>query len=663
MGKKEVAVYVPAGMDDQGILDCLGQNGFPVFPYQDERIMANQARGALEAIVIVAGEDFLKMASNIAETFKETPTYVSNPLRDPRVLDVAKARGITVLDPSDELHDLSRCLGVVSHQDARTLPRVLIVDDNPVDRDDIWEVIRDLADVDTADCSEEALQRLEGPENLYAVVIADLHLPKDKDSSETDPENGLAVLGAVGRKSAATQSLIITDHYGKDYTYTHHHTALYRQGAVSFLFKKDALEQPSILANEVKRVIGEYRNRVTRQKRIRSDKEMGFDWIVARDERVLAIIEQLQRIAGTSHGTRNHPLMLTGGTGTGKELLARGFAALHRPNGPFVPINCAHIARDGGSAMTAQLFGTAEKFFTGVKPHDGLLFSANNGVVFLDEIQTLPVEIQDSLLTVMENDFLPPINGLPKRTNIDIQFVLATNEPERLTVDLRNRVSTAIDVPTLRERTDLDYLVDYFVHSAANDRGITISGIERDAMKRLQEYSWPGNIRQLYYVTGRIVDTSRWERNDGRIRLPDVDATLVEEYTKYSTDRPIEQGTELPEAEQVPSLDREARRWFDRIMDGHRVNHLEILDAAEVPGISREERKRFGYSLYVRVWDLLDAERKLTMGQRSNRDSFISERTHLVDTNGNRLSGNTVGKTLANARTKLVADDGSITGD
>jgi CheY-like chemotaxis protein len=259
MGKKEVALFVPDGMDDQGIEEHLGRNGLHVSRYRDNRIVEHQATGPLEAIVIVADTDFPDVVARVTKRFKETLVYASNPGREPSVLGVAKSHGVTVLNPSDEIGDLSRRLGVIIRRSAQALPRALIVDDNPLDLEDMRSAIKDVVEVDTADSLNAALRLLEEPENRYAVVVSDLHLPKEGGTTQTNPENGLAVLEAVRRTSAATQSLVITDHFGEDDTYIHHHTALYRHGAVSFLSKDDAFKEPSILRNEVNQAITEFK--------------------------------------------------------------------------------------------------------------------------------------------------------------------------------------------------------------------------------------------------------------------------------------------------------------------------------------------------------------------------------------------------------------------
>jgi CheY-like chemotaxis protein len=259
IGKNEVAIYAPDGMDDQGIEEHLRRNGFHVSRYRDNQFLENQTGKALEAIVIVADTDFPDVAARVTKRFKETPVYASNPGREPAVLGVAKAHDIIVLDPSDEIGDLSRRLGVGTPRSTQALPRALVVDDNSVDLEDVQKAINGLVDMDTAGCSDEAIRLLQETANPYVVVVCDLHLPKECESTQTDPENGLAVLEAVRRMTPATQSLVITNRFGEDDTYIHHHTAMYRHGAVSFLSKDDVFKEPSPLRREVEKAITEYR--------------------------------------------------------------------------------------------------------------------------------------------------------------------------------------------------------------------------------------------------------------------------------------------------------------------------------------------------------------------------------------------------------------------
>jgi len=216
-----------------------------------------------------------------------------------------------------------------------------------------------------------------------------------------------------------------------------------------------------------------------------------------------AVVDQVARVAATSM-----PVLLTGETGTGKEVTARLIhASSARKDKRFVPINCAAIPNE---LMEAELFGYARGAFSGaVQAYEGQLVAASGGSVFLDEIDDTPLEIQVKLLRVVEDRVVNRL-GENMWREVDFRILAATNrdlEPlvaeGRFGADLYERLAIVrIHLPPLRERLeDLPALAQHFLERFAREQhrpGVT--SIRADALGALAAYPWPGNIRELRNV-------------------------------------------------------------------------------------------------------------------------------------------------------------------
>jgi len=198
------------------------------------------------------------------------------------------------------------------------------------------------------------------------------------------------------------------------------------------------------------------------------------------------------------------PLLLTGETGTGKELFARAFhAASLRAAGPFVAVNCASIP---DSLIESELFGYKSGAFTGANREGrrGKILQANGGTLFLDEIGDMPYNLQARLLRVLEEREVVPLGGESPVT-VDIQLVSATHRQLEEMVargefreDLYYRLQgITLGLPPLRDRADLKQLLRHALEEEADGRPVTIA---EAAAQALEAYSWPGNIRQLRSV-------------------------------------------------------------------------------------------------------------------------------------------------------------------
>lgn len=214
------------------------------------------------------------------------------------------------------------------------------------------------------------------------------------------------------------------------------------------------------------------------------------------DEKVAAIIHKVNLVMG-----RDIPILITGETGTGKELLAQ---AVHndspRAEGPFVAVNCASIPE---SLIESELFGYEDGAFTGArkKGSTGKILQANGGSLFLDEIGDMPLGLQARLLRVLQERLVMPL-GSNKSIPVNVALICATNRNLRDMIakgqfreDLYYRLNgLVVRLPPLRERSDLEIVIQRLLAAEANGEPLTVSP---EVMTLFKRHNWPGNFRQL----------------------------------------------------------------------------------------------------------------------------------------------------------------------
>src|SRR5258707_10951090 len=237
------------------------------------------------------------------------------------------------------------------------------------------------------------------------------------------------------------------------------------------------------------------------------DKGLMCDEIVGSSGALQRVLSLVSKVAPT-----DATVLITGETGTGKELVAR---AIHRrsrrSSRAFVSVNCAGIPRD---LIASELFGHEKGAFTGATQQRlGRFELANGGTIFLDEVGELPMETQVALLRVLQEHEFERVGGT-RRIHADVRVIAATNRNLQAAItagsfrsDLFYRLYVfPIDIPSLRERReDIPLLVEYFIDRYARKAGKNIKRVSKKTLELLQSYPWPGNIRELQNVIERSV--------------------------------------------------------------------------------------------------------------------------------------------------------------
>jgi formate hydrogenlyase transcriptional activator len=273
-----------------------------------------------------------------------------------------------------------------------------------------------------------------------------------------------------------------------------------------------------------------------------------FEDIVSNSPAFQEVLHRTERVAVT-----DATVLITGETGTGKELLARAVHKLSsRRNKPFIKINCAALP---AQLIESEMFGHEKGAFTGaVSARPGRFELAHQGTIFLDEIGDFPLELQAKLLRVLQEGELDRL-GATKTTRVDVRIIAATHvdlgaavQQGRFRADLFYRLNVfPLHTPPLRERKeDIPLLVRHFVRKFALKNGKVIKRISNKTNHLLQAYHWPGNIRELENVVERGVIMSKTDKFK-------VDSWLLDDLVKPFTFSALENGAigSLEENERV----------------------------------------------------------------------------------------------------------------
>jgi len=356
--------------------------------------------------------------------------------------------------------------------------RILVVEDDDETREAVAGALRDLG-YDATVCHDARSARSHPDVDI---VVTDIRMPGESglelcaEIAGNRPDLPVILMTAFGDTRAVSLGL--------------------RAGASDFLAKPFSL---SDLGDAVGRAL-ERRQRATRVNRLADaapGSERPVPGVVGSSTVMRTIAERVRQLA-------NHqaPVLVTGETGTGKEIFARAIHALSdRRNQPFVALNCAALPAE---IIESELFGHASGAFTGAeRNHRGVFRDADGGTLFLDEIGAMPLGLQARLLRAIEQRAVRPV-GTVGEVATNVRIVAASNarlrdlaDSGQFRSDLLFRLSTfELDLPSLRERgNDVLELAEYFLKNIAN--GGTPRVLGESAKLALLAYSWPGNVREL----------------------------------------------------------------------------------------------------------------------------------------------------------------------
>ncbi|NJD39728.1 MAG: sigma-54-dependent Fis family transcriptional regulator [Geobacter sp.] len=387
--------------------------------------------------------------------------------------------------------------------------RILVIDDDEPGRQ-VMELLLKKAGYAALSAGDGAGGIALVKEGRADLVLVDLFLPD---------RSGIEILREIRQVAPELEVVVITGHASAE-------TAVQamKEGAFDYITKPVNFEELKIViakAREKQRLTLE---NVYLRKQLQARFE--FKNIIGNSPAMQRVFERMQRIAKT-----DSTVMILGESGTGKELVAR---ALHyngrRKSHPFVAVNCGAIPE---TLLESELFGHAKGAFTGaVRDKVGKFEAANHGTIFLDEIGTMPMQLQSKLLRVLQEQEVERVGGT-KTIKLDVRVISATNadleEQVRLgsfREDLYYRLNVIpVNLPPLRERReDLLPLVSHFMEKFCRLMGRPVMTIGKSALDALERYRWPGNVRELENLVERLTALTEHDL----IAVDDLPGEMVE---------------------------------------------------------------------------------------------------------------------------------------
>jgi DNA-binding NtrC family response regulator len=363
------------------------------------------------------------------------------------------------------------------------MQKILLVEDDPALQFTILTALEEKGyAVDAVSTTAEAIERLGG--DAYPIVVSDIYI---------DERTGLDILDAAKRKDPLCSVILMT---GRGTVETV--MAATRGGAFDYIAKPfefdvlfDAIERAEAARGD--------------QGHEAAEEDLPETEMIGSSPAMVEIYKTVSRAAPTDAS-----VIVEGETGTGKELIARMIHRFsRRASQPFVPVDCASIAP---SLLESELFGAMRGAFTGAdRDRVGVFEAAHRGTVFLDEIGEIEMNFQLALLRFLEGHEIRPV-GASRSKEVDVRVIAATNrdlqrlvDEKKFREDLWYRLNTVrIVLPPLRERrSDIPLLARFYInkYNARYNREVKLMD---SGVKALQDYTWPGNVRQLQHVIERL---------------------------------------------------------------------------------------------------------------------------------------------------------------
>jgi DNA-binding NtrC family response regulator len=404
--------------------------------------------------------------------------------------------------------------GPASTSDATIAERVLVVEDDRTTRYGLTELVRSWGYLaDGAADGEEALQKI--TTFRPAIIISDLVMPR---------MDGLALLRAL-RDQLSDLAIILLTAQGSVETAVE----AMKEGAYDYLTKPVETQRLHILLQKAVE-----RQETLREVRVlrRQLREQGsFGRMIGNTGIIRQIYRTIEQAAPTAAS-----VLISGESGTGKEMVAQTIHQLsQRAGAPYVPINCAAIPE---TLLESEIFGHEKGAFTGaVERRQGCFELAHRGTLFLDEIAEMVPATQVKLLRVLQERTFRRLGGRQEQA-VDVRIIAATNvnpmdavKKGKLREDLYYRLNVfAIELPPLRDRReDVPLLIQSFIAEFNQRNGKAVKGVDQEAMRLLEQYQWPGNIRELRNVIERATILASGDLIDPQHLPPALTTTTKKE--------------------------------------------------------------------------------------------------------------------------------------
>ncbi|MFP5471859.1 MAG: sigma-54-dependent transcriptional regulator [Bacteroidia bacterium] len=369
------------------------------------------------------------------------------------------------------------------------MAKVLVIDDERAIRNALKEILEfEKFGVDLAENGDEGLQLIK--KNIYDIILCDIKMPK------TD---GMEVLDKIISQGIDVPVIMISGHGNVE-------TAVdaIKKGAFDFIQKPLDLNRILVtIRNAMDRLSLVEETKVLKRKINKSK----VTEIIGESKSIKNIKQMIEKVAAT-----DARVLITGGNGSGKELVARQLHELSNRNAaPFVEVNCAAIPSE---LIESELFGHEKGAFTSaINQRTGKFEQADSGTLFLDEIGDMSQSAQAKVLRALQENKITRVGG-NKDISVNVRIIAATNKNIREEIDkgnfredLYHRLNVIpIHVPSLNERKeDVELLSNYFIEKICEEQNMTPKKLTKDAIKELQNIDWTGNIRELRNMIERLL--------------------------------------------------------------------------------------------------------------------------------------------------------------
>ncbi len=390
------------------------------------------------------------------------------------------------------------------------MARILAIDDEPSVLESYKMALGDEHEIITAEDGREGLEKVD--RELFDLILLDIQM---------EGMSGLEVLRTLRERGVDSGVIMVTVH--KDIEFV---VEAMKSGANDYVAKPFKVAELQHTVDRNLRMVSLERRNRSLEAAVQAGEEQ--EDLIYTSDPMVEVFEALRKAAPTDAS-----VLIIGESGTGKELAAQFVhRQSRRADGPLITVNCAAIPEN---LLESELFGHEKGAFSGADQRKtGKFELANRGTIFLDEISTLPKDLQAKLLRAIETRVIERVGG-NQPIHLDVRWVAATNRDLKAQVeeggfreDLYYRLNVInVTLPPLRKRPeDIPLLASHFLRHFARELKKETAGLSDDVQEVFQVYEWPGNVRELKNLIERITVLS----NDGTVTVEDLPDNMLEAY-------------------------------------------------------------------------------------------------------------------------------------